>query len=251
MFPIIRCSEAAIDVENIEVNPRHANFAVDGGSIIHVGSIVPKINFTMRAAMSKGAIETDKLQSIIFQWFPIYISFLDTLEAADSKTGTDVEAILELQHDTTNKDTYPLYSGQKLTTADPLPLSSVPFAEGFADVGLTTNANLEAVAWDRDLFYDVFQYYTNAGMLQKTVGKMHSVILKRDKPYIYNSNNFTYPSVKRGNEYTACFIMVNVPQSPSDEQLFIGADTTAIPHVNFNVNIRYDEWNPQFEQAII
>ncbi len=244
MFPILRASEAAVDVENIEVNPRHPNFAVDQGSIIHMGSIVPRINFTMRAAMSKGGIETDKLQVIKIDWFPIYVSFLDSLDAADSKTGTDIEAILQLQHDTTNKDTYPLYSGTDLASADTLPLSTVPFAEAFGDVGLTTNANLEDVAWDKDLFYDVFQYYTNSGMLSKVVGKMHTSILTRTKPMIYHSSNFTYPSVKRGNEYTSCFIMVNCSQAAADDQLFLAADVTAIPHVNFNVDIRYDEWNP-------
>ncbi len=82
-----------------------------------MGSIVPKLNFTMRIAMSKGAIETDAMRNILVKWMPIYTAFLPTLDAEDDGSGDDIETILELQHDTGNKDVYPLYSGTDLGLA--------------------------------------------------------------------------------------------------------------------------------------
>ncbi len=154
-----------------------------------------------------------------------------------------------MQHDTGNKDVYPLYSGTDLGLASSMGLSTVPYSEVFGDVGLTTDAKIESVAFDDEKFYDALQYYSNSSMLKKVVGPTHSVIVSRNKPYIYHSNKFTYPTVKRGNPYTFCGILVWVPAAGGQEQLFVAADTTPIDHIHIMIRARFDEWNPEFEQA--
>ncbi len=198
--------------------------------------------------LSKSAFATDGLRELKFNWMPIYTAFVDSLDAEDARTGVSVEDILELQHDVTNKDTYPLYANVKLDNGIAVPLSTKPVAEAFADLGLTTTAVIESTAWDKELFYDALSYYSNKGMLSKVVGPMHTHVVGLDKPYLYHSNNFTNPSVKRGNPYTFCGILFNLPQAQDGDQLHFTGETTPIAHLNISGRVRFDEWNPNFDQ---
>ncbi len=251
LLTLLRSSEVATGVEAIEVNPRNPNFAEDTGPLIHNGSLVPKMSFKLTAKMSKVAETTDGMRAVTFSWFPIYIAFLDSLTASDDKTGVEVEDILELQHETTNKDTYPLNTAGKLIGAEPVNLSNIVAAEAFGDYGLSASTQREAVAFDQNLFYQALSYYTNKGMLSKVIGKVTTFTLHRDNIYKYFSNNFTYPSVKRGNPYTFCGIMVYVHQVNKPELPIPAAEVTAISHVNFGFRVRFNEWNPLFDQGVV
>ncbi len=74
---IIRASEDVTAPEGIEVNPANGAFAEETGTIIAMNSIVPRINLTIKASISKAAIATDALRFINFNWFPIYMAFED------------------------------------------------------------------------------------------------------------------------------------------------------------------------------
>ncbi len=251
---LIRATEAFVGAESIEVNPANANFAEETGASIHMGSIVPKLKINLMMSIAKLGVETDKLQAVRIKWTPIYIAFLDSLEAEDSKTTTQVEDILELQHDITNKDTYPLHNNGTHLTGSSHPLNTIGGTEVFGDWGLTTNNVQEYVNFDEDLLKQALSYYSNGGMLRKVLGKTHYVTLTRDRPYIFTSNNFTHPSVKRGNPYTYCGILVHLPSSTSGasgsyDQWAMADETTVIRHVNIRCIVSYDEWNPLFDQA--
>ncbi len=251
ILTLFRQTEACNAPETVEVNPTNDNFAQDGGTAIHRGSIVPKLSLKMTVNMTKVAIETDGMRAIEFNWMPIYIAFLDNLDAEDEKTGTDIEDILELQHSTDNKDVFPLHTGVNLTSGGLSPMSTVGYTEVFGDFGFTTDTVIESVAFDKKAFFNNLQFKTNASMLRKVTGSMKSVTITRDRPYKYYSNRFTYPSVKRGNPYTYCGILFHLPQASDPEQYFQVTETTAIPHVDVNVLVRFDEWNNAFEQAPI
>ncbi len=243
-----RASEAATGVEAIEVNPANPAFAEDAGPLIHMNSIVPKLMVKFSITMAKAAIVTDAMRAIKVNYMPLYFSFLDTLEAEDTKTAVQIEDILEMQHDTTNKDTYPLYSATDLNSGI-LPFSTVVATEVFGDYGLTTNINAESVSFDDELFWDAQQYYSNRGMLRKVTGGWKTAIVTRDRPFNYFSNNFTYPTVKRGNPYTYCGMLFHLPLGGDSEQFFDAADTTDIPHVVIRGRVRFNEWNPDFDQT--
>lgn len=250
ILPLFRMTEAAAAPENIEVNPTNANFAEEAGFSIARESIVPRINLRFSLQMTKGAIETDAMRAIRVNYMPIYTAFLDSLDAEDEKSGNDIETILELQHATDNKDVYPLYANVDLgSDTSSIMLNTVHYGEALADWGLTTAATYESVAFDDGAFFDALQYYSNSGMLKKVVGGWRSIIVTRDRPYIYYSNNYTQPMVKRGNPYTFCGILFHVPQAGSSDQLFAAGDTTAIEHVRMTGRERFDEWNNAFEQA--
>ncbi len=253
IIPLFRMTEACINPEGIEVNPTNANFAEENGVSIFRGSIVPRVMFHFDAWLTKGAVETDKIRHMKFKWMPIYTSFLNSLDASDEKTGTDIESQLELQHDTGNKDVYPLYvtSEKLLGITSGLPLNTLGYSEALADWGLSTSNLIESVAFSEADFYDTMQYKTNAGMLKKVVGPMRTVTLTRDRPYRFFSNNFTAPQVKRGNPYTFCGILFHLPQGETQGQNFSSIATTNIPHINISGGIRFDEWNTVFDQAHI
>lgn len=248
MCTILRTSEAALNADAVEVNPRNSAFAVDAGPLIFNGSIVPRINFRLQATMTKGSIVTDLLEHINFKWMPIYTAFLPSLQAEDEKTATQVEDIVELTASLTNKEVFPKFQAN-LTNASNQPLSTVTDAEVFGDYVLGGDAVLEAVAFVEKDFYDSLSFKTNAGMLGKVAGNFKTVRLTREKPYTYTSNNFTNPMVKRGNPFTYCGVLVFIPQASTGTQTFPIGDTTAISHIHFKLSIRYDEWNPNFDQS--
>lgn len=251
ILTLLRTSKTASAPETVEVNPANASFAEDTGPLVHLNSIVPRIKISMDFWLSKGARETDKLKSLSFFWFPIYIAFLDSLEAEDPKTNVQVEDILELTHNTDNEDVHPLHNGTDTGIAYNHPLSNVNATEVFGDYGLTTDAKVEFVTLDHELMKDAKQYYGNAGMLNKVMGRGHRVTLKADHPYRYFSHNYTYPSVKRGNPYTFCGIAICLPVNNTKGQINFNTEMTAIKHLHGSVAVEFDEWNSLFDQGIM
>ncbi len=243
--PLILNDEALVNPDLVIANPRHGSFAEMDDAYCYHDSIIPKINLTIRAKMSKVAIETDAVRTLTFSWMPVYCAFLNRLDAADSKTGVSVEDILELTHETTGKSVQPIWSGNNLS-GGVLGIHATPTV---ALMGLTGDAIIERVIFDKDLFYDALQFYTNAPMLRKCVGPMRRVTLKRDNRYFYHSNNFTHPMVKRVNDYTFCGILFSLPLVGTVEQMTNAGEVTAIDHMQIGVHCRYDEWNPDFDQT--
>jgi len=244
-LPLIMNDEALVNADAVNANPRHASFAEADHSYCHHDSIIPKMMVSFKAKMTKGAIVTDEVRHIVFNWMPVYTSFLNRLEAEDSKTAVQIEDILELTHETVGKSVVPTWSGSNIT-GDNIELHATPTT---ALMGLTTNAIPESVIFDKDQFYDALQFMTNAPMLRKVIGRMHTVHLTRDRIYSFYSSNFTNPMVKRINDYTFCGILVQIPQAGTPDQMILAADTTAIDHVAFAAQVRYDEWNSEFDQT--
>jgi len=245
-IPLILNDEGLVNADTVNVNPEHASFAESNNPYCYKKSIIPKINFTMQARLTKGAVETDKLRNLEFYWMPVYVSFLNRLEAEDSKTAVQIEDILELEHETVGKSAYPIWGNVNLPSAGSIGIHANATT---ALMGLTTDATTENIVFDRELFFDALQYYTNAPMLKKVVGSMHRVVLSRDRNYFYHSNNFTNPMVKRINDYTFCGILVFAEKAGSARQLVDGGDVTAIAHMIFQCHTRYDEWNSDFDQT--
>ncbi len=249
IIPILHTSDIANAPEAINANSQNSGFQEDAGALIHQGSIVPKINFQMWARIANTALVTpDFVDSLVFNWMPLYFAFEDTYTASDGRTGTDVEAILAMQHQTGQRDGYPIYVNDMDGNPTNHPVSS-EYTEVFGDFSLTTDLKLESVAFDSNLFWDAMNYYSNRSMLQKVAGQWHSVVVKKDHPYIYKSDNFTNPSVKRGNPYTFCGVLVHLPQDDDAHQLRQPGGLTNIVHMDFGFRVRYEEWNPNFDQS--
>ncbi len=248
-LPIIRTTDAQNATEGVIANPNHASFLEDPGPVICKNSIVPRISLSFRMMMSKGSIETDALRKIVMNYMPIYTAFVEPLNAIDEESGEDVEALIELQHDVTNRDVYPVVTGTDCTNGQNQPASIVTDTEVFGDYGLTTNLVHEYTSFNKGNWLDALHYGTNAGMLRKVCGRMRTVTLFRDRNFHYYSNRLTMPTVKRGNPYTYCGMLFHLPQASNGDQAFLAGDTTDIGHVDVLGHIRYDEWNDEFDQT--
>ncbi len=241
-------------VETREVNPSHANFAEDAGTACFSGSIIPKLSVGFTAKMDQAAFDIDSIEHMMFKWMPIYTAFLTSLDAENNGTpASDIETILELQHNTSKKKTHPLFTGTDLMQVSGQPLSDVNDTETFTGMGLTTDDKIESVAFDEQAFWDAKSYYSNKGMLNKVTGQFHKVYLDyHRKPYTYFSNNFTNPIVKRMNSYTFCGILFHVPQAGEVQQLCDDADvTTSVGHIDIAMHVRFEEWNVDYDQTAL
>ncbi len=250
MTPLLRMSEFCNGADTIEVNPSHGSFVEETGSIVHPDSIVPRINISMSAMLNQSLVETDDIRFLKFHWMPIYLAYSDMYTAIDNKTDVEVEDILELSRITASKLTSPLYNNTKLLLEEDWPMSTVNLTETFTIAQLDTDVKGEGINFDPNLMWDALSYYSNSAMLAKAMGQWNTVTLQRDKPWFFNSNNFTNPTVKRGNEYTFCGIIWHVPLVSTAEQFYTTSDITeAASAIDFKIRVRYDEWNSQFDQT--
>ncbi len=108
--PIITQDQLAQTLATTYVNPKNANFEVSASPNCSPESIVPYMSISFRASLTKGAIETDLVRSLSFNYMMLTTAYLTRLDAVDSKTGFDVESILELTHETDEEQTFPIWS---------------------------------------------------------------------------------------------------------------------------------------------
>lgn len=252
---LIKATKASTGVEGVEVNPRHGSFTEEASPTIHQDSIVPRLSINISARISEPARNqaTFPLKEMIFKYAPIYTAFKDDLTAEDEKTGTKIESIIGLQKDAvTNLDAYPLFDGNDLLASDDHPLSNVNDAnEAFGDYALTGSATLENVVFNEGTYYDCRNYYTNGAKLAKVMPKINTVLLRSERPWHMYSNNFTNPTVKRGNPFTFCGILFFVPIAGAYGQVRDVGDVTNIEHIVIQMKVRFDEWNHSFDQTPI
>ncbi len=251
MLTFFRTTEDANGAEDIVCNPSHASFVEDEGPCILNGSIVPKLELSMKMNLSQATLADNEFGSIQVNLLPIYIAFESTLVAQNvGPPESEIEDLLELQHNTTLKRTNPLFANVKLSYGTH-PLSTVTNTDAFGDYNLTTNNTMESIAFNVTTLFDAFDYYSNSGMLRKVTGRRRSYVLSRDRTAHLYSNSFTYPSVKRGNSYTYCGMLVWI-STPGDIGSYgalgdwNGAD---LDIVHFNTKVRFDEWNVDFDQT--
>lgn len=239
MIPFFWNDEAKLNPSQVIVNPRNPSWAISSESNCYKGSIVPEINVFIRANIPKAARVTDDLQFIDFEYMPINVAMLSGLEAEDDKSGTQVEDILTLVHETTDKQATPDWNGFDLFNATVFD-ADMP--------GLTGGQTIEGINFDKEVYFDALQWYTNGGMLKKETGRLTRVSLHKERPWYKSVSRFTAPNVKRINPYTFCGILFRVAQAGTKDQVVQASETTAIEHIHFTVDIKFPEWNPAFEQ---
>ena len=242
IIPYAMQDNAIVDYETIKTNPDNADFAVKANGNVARGSTIGKIfvDYMMYIFPSDTEISMIKVNTM-----DIHISMLNRLDAFDRKTGNDIETILELTHETTDEQTYPLWNGTKLFEGQgvyDLP-TEVP--------GLTTDQQPEGVAFDKEMFYDALHYYTNKEMLRKVTGQMFSwtltdPLVNAKHAIAHVTKRMSNPICKFANEYMMCGELFSVPQVGSTDQYHLAAQTTAIEHVSVKGRVRFNEFNPDF-----
>ncbi len=244
-IPVIMSDEGLVNPDLVIANPEHGSFAEVGYSHCYKNSIIDNMTIRIRAKITKGAIETDKVRDLEYHIIPVYSNFLTRLEASDSKTGVSVEDILELTHETTGKSVQPIYGGNNLVNGTTI---GVHTNATVALMGMTTNLILENTVFDPNLFWDAMQFYTNSSMLRKVIGKVMKFRITRDR-----GNQIILRGVKgmikRIQEYTICGFIIYAALEGNNQSMLVVGDVTAIQHLTFSIDVRYDEWNSEFDQT--
>lgn len=240
IVPLVMYDEGLGVISDYESNPENANFVETDSPNVYPDSRINSVNSTVTLTLSKAAYETDKLIALQYAVMPIYLNFKEDQTPNDELSGLDIGEILEMQMESTDRQSYPLWNNVDMVTgitASTLLPASVP--------GLTTNQNLEAVAFSIDDYYDALHYYTNGNKLRSVVGGLRWGMLSRNRPV----KRFTVrgnPAVKRANEYMFCGILIYVPESGNPRQSFGLGDTTNVTHMHAHIHTRYNEWNENF-----
>ncbi len=250
IVPYIFQNNALVDYETIKTNPENEDFAVVAYGDTLAGSYIPRINISwvMFIPPSDSEIVHLKVDTMM-----IHTSMLNRLDAFDKKTGNDIETILELNHDTGDEITKVLFNGTKLFesggTYDYAP------ANGFADIGLSTDGQPEGVVFDKEMFFDAMHYYTNKEMLKLVTDRMfsHTIsepIIPHGRSMSAFNRTINTPSLcKFQHPYTFCGQLFSVPQVGSRSQYHLAGETTPVEHIQVKGFCRFYEFNPDFNFA--
>ncbi len=248
----MRTSKASADPSTIVVNPRNSGYGVEASPMICYDSIVQKMSGFTQFALSKHALETDKVVAVNFFIIPVFASWEDSYTPADELSGDTIATILKLTSDTTNEDVTPTFNGTDLPTGSAVhPLSNIVDAdEAFGDYNLTTNSQHEGVQFDMDKFWDAMQFYTNGGKLKTLIGNVRKYTLTRHKPYMtLPRNNFTPKQARNGVPHLYLGDLINIPIGTTVQQLFETGDVTSTGMMRVTDVRQFAEWNREFHQS--
>ncbi len=240
ILPICFYDEAQGAPKDLETNPEHTSFAVHAKSNCFINSRVNIVFTEITFSLTKAALETDKVTALKVCFMPITMSFLENYTAKDEKSTNDVQSVLEMQTESTDRQGYPLYAGTKLT--EKFSGSGTAHAD---QLGLTTNQIIENVAFSPTIYYDSLQWYTIAGLVKASQRGLKWLVLSRQRPVVKIRIPMS-PKAKRMNPYTFFGVLVGVPKADSHEQIPQKTALSAVDHVVVNFKTRFNEWNQGF-----
>ncbi len=245
IVPYLLQDNALVDLETIKTNPENADFSVVTFPNVHAGSYIP--NITVRWVMYLRPTDTE-IVHLMVNTMPIFTSFLNRLDAFDKKTGDDIETILELTHETTDEQCYPLWNNTKLYEG------GGTYDYDALVPGLTTTQQPEGVAFDKEKFFDAMHYYTNKQMLKQVVQRMKNYtvsepLVPHGRSIVTGGMNSVASVAKSANPYTFCGELFHVPQAGSRSQYHLGAGVTAVEHLTVKGFVRFNEYNPDYNTA--
>ncbi len=225
-----------------ETNPENAAFAVIANEPnCFVGSRINQIFAEFRVSVSKDFIE-DMIPALRMALMPIHCAFLEDYTAVDEVSTITVAQVLELQTETTDRQGGPLYVAAtdmpEKATNSALMGTNTPF--------LDTDLGLEAVAFSSNQYYTAISHHTTSGKIRACSGGLRWFTMSAQVPF----KRFRYgivPKVKAMNPFTYYGMLVHAPIAGDLSQLPALAElTVATDYVHVDWNIRYNEWNPEF-----
>ncbi len=260
-FTLIRADDlAGTDLDSIQVNPHSTAYVQETGPACGPMSIIDRLTITMKFNMTglcyNLADDGDNVKQLHFSWMPVFFSFTEKLDAIDEDTAATVADILELTHDATNRDVVPL-TATKLpvqgASDKSQPLSTVNMTESATThYNMTTDATMEGVAFDNELFHNALERFTNKGALKACIGRTRHVTLNMNRPSAtFRIKKFVPKSVRRIMPFTFMAILIHLPLESEEDQYYYNAAT--IPneaHLGCKAIIRYHEWNASHLQDV-
>jgi hypothetical protein len=236
IVPAIMQDEGLGATGSVYTNPQHASFAEVNEPNCYPESRVNYAKINLELGLTKEAIATDSVEVMKVMIVPIYMSFLENYTATNESTSQSVEDMLEMQHETTDRQGYPLFNGTKLSGDSPDLGTNMP--------GLTTNTNIEGVTFAINALYDGLQYFTNGGKIRKSMGRIKWLNISKRRNVRLSIR--IKSKAKRMNPYTFYGVLIYVPKENEKPSMQKNGDLTDIDHIQVKTLIRYNEWNDNF-----
>lgn len=254
ILPIARHFKTTTAPDAVEVNPKHASYNRETGTICNYFSQIKNLQIIMRFNLTKVFLASgnDNLDFYTIKYMPIFGSFKNIWEADDKETGATLLTLLDLTKDDTEMEIMPTYAGAaaKMKSPAAAPLSTINRVESFAEHNLTTDSNLESTAFDEKTFWTAIKYFTNANALRSVTGKMRSVTLSRQKPMRTIVFRGTPKSIQRIVEYSFFGMMLHCPTYTGiGTGVFTTAPTANSNQIGIDIHYSYEEWNKDFDQT--
>ena len=110
IYPIIMHDEA-VSPTSENTHPENPSFSTSAKPNCYPESKVNKIFAEFTFAMTKAALETDKIHAVKCAYMVIANSFKEDLNVIDELSSTETQDVLELQSEATDRQCYPLFNG--------------------------------------------------------------------------------------------------------------------------------------------
>lgn len=243
IVPIIQYDEELGVINSYKSNPQNSSFAEYAGSSCYPQSRINKVYAQFDFNMSKEALETDKVHVTKFATMEIYDSFKNAELAVDEVSTLNLNDILELQNDATDRYTYPLFNGVDMKTSK-TSSNNLPANEE----GLTTDAQIEGVTFQIGKYYDCLSHYTNRKKLSAITSGLKWHTLTKTNPH-KSIRVQQHPSTKYMNPYAFLGLLIYYPHNDQLYQYGKPGDTTDVTHLEVTAKYRYQEFNHEFNHA--
>ncbi len=242
ILPVAFYDEGMGTPSDTETNPENGAFAPTTGANCFVGSRIDVVFCKITFSLSKQSLETNKVTALRGYYMIYSSAFLEDYDAVDEVSSATVKSVTEMQHESTDRQAYPLFTGSGNKLAEKFAGSGT---FGSTQPGLTTTQVIESVAFNPQAYFDMIHYQTNGPKLGSTTGGLHSFILTRQRP-VKSILIRIRRKAKAMNPYTFFGCLVGCPNGDTNEQLFALNDVTSGGHLNVHFSFRYNEWNPDF-----
>ncbi len=240
-YPLVGYDEALGAPDSYNANPEHASFVEINEPNCFPGSRIDSFKTTLEFALSKGTITTDAIPAVKFGFLPYALAFKEDYTAIDELSSVEIQDVLELQTEDTDRQGFPLYNGTDFTlpyTGSGTLGTNVP--------GLTGGQIIEDVGFDIGQFYDALQYMTISNKLKSLVGGLKWFTLTANRPN-RSFKIFLTSKVRRMNPYAHCGVIICCPKTDTLQQYATAADTTVIMHAICRITSRFLEWHQGFD----
>ncbi len=247
IFPFCFYDEALGDPKLQETNPRNAAFVTTANQAnCFVDSKIESIFAEFRFSLSTFAAD-DNIQSVRFATMPIWMSFKENYTAIDELSQLEIQDVLELQTEDTDRQGGPLY----VAATDLLETFSGSATMATTTPFLDTDTGLEAVAFATNDYYNMLQRMTNGKLLAASTGGLSWDTLTPNRTSITKRYHIS-PKVKRMNEFTYGGLLIHFPIAGTiDQNMTVAEVTVAKAMVHVSAIVRYLEWNEAFENTML
>ncbi len=245
--PIVTYDEGLGAMSAYKSNPVNASFVEVKTDHCFPTSKVNRVFAKLDISMSKLMLETDKVHAVRFATMTLHTAFMDGQLAEDEVSTLDLNEILELENEQTDRQTFPLWNDVDLADYKTNAGLDMP-AE---TPGLDTDLEIEAVAFTTNSYYDCLHYFTNGPKLRTISTPLRWHTLTRQHPV--TSVFFSQQSnTKFLNPYTFLGALIHVPNNGKPDQFGKPSDTTIdTSTLEFSFQVRYNEFNHEFNHSML